>query len=716
MPSTVESGLKLKVTEARSEDVGRGFARIDPADRDRLGIATGEIVEIVGKRRTVAKLMLTYPDQRGHSRVQIDGVARENAGAGIDQPVEVRKTTAQPAQYVVVRASLQLRPADLERIASKLDGLPVVVGDRIRFGALLKGSADFLVLATTPPGPVIIDAHTELQIERTAEKQAAAKDVGRSLSYEDIGGLKRELSRIREMIELPLRYPEVFEKLGIDAPKGVLLYGPPGCGKTLIARAVAHETEAKFYSINGPEIIHKFVGESEKHLREIFDKATKTAPSIIFLDEIDAIAPRRENVTGEVEKRVVAQLLALMDGLAQRGRIIVIAATNLPNSLDPALRRPGRFDREISISIPDRDGRREILAVHSRNMPLAEDVSLDHLASITHGFVGADLEALCREAAMVRLRHLLPEIDFDSQRLPYDALDRLRVEKVDFQEALREVEPSAIREVFVEVPEVRWEDVGGLASVKRQLIETVEWPLQYPELFAQAKVKPTRGILLAGPPGCGKTLLAKAVATQSEVNFISVKGPSLLSKYVGDSEKAVREVFRKARQAAPCILFFDELDTLVPERGTGGNDAGVTERVIGQFLAEMDGVEELNGVLILGATNRADILDPALLRPGRFDVIVDIPPPDADSRLEIFRIGMRDKPVANDVDLEALVKLSNDLSGAEVMAVCQKAALEAIREAIAISSAPTKSATASITIRQQHLQSALRTVRSQMRT
>ena len=421
-------------------------------------------------------------------------------------------------------------------------------------------------------------------------------------------------------------------------------------------------------------------------------------------------------MVGEVEKRVVAQLLALMDGLAQRGRVIVIAATNLPNALDPALRRPGRFDREISISIPDRDGRREILAVHSRNMPLADDVSLDHLASITHGFVGADLEALCREAAMVRLRHLLPEIDFASQRLPYDALDRLRVEKMDFQEALREVEPSAIREVFVEVPEVRWEDVGGLASVKRQLIETVEWPLEYPALFAHAKVRPPRGILLSGPPGCGKTLLAKAVATQSEVNFISVKGPSLLSKYVGESEKAVREVFRKARQAAPCILFFDELDTLVPQRGSGGNDAGVTERVIGQFLAEMDGVEELNGVLILGATNRVEIMDPALLRPGRFDVIIDIPPPNAETRLEIYRIGMRDKPMADDVDLEALVKLSGELSGAEVMAVCQKAALEAIREAINGKSSLSEDPLVGVTIRQLHLQSALKTVRAQMRT
>jgi transitional endoplasmic reticulum ATPase len=537
-------------------------------------------------------------------------------------------------------------------------------------------------------------------VERTADRPA--REAPRPLSYEDIGGLKRELARIREIIELPLRYPEVFERLGIDAPKGVLLYGPPGCGKTLIARAVAHETEARFFSVNGPEIIHKFVGESEQHLRKIFEEATRQAPSIIFLDELDAIAPRRENVLGEVEKRVVAQLLALMDGLNQRQHVIVIAATNLPNNLDPALRRPGRFDREIAISIPDRDGRREILAIHSREMPLAGDVRLDQLASRTHGFVGADLEALCREAAMVRLRHVLPEIDFASAQIPAESLLKLEVEMPDFLEALREVEPSAIREVFVEVPEVRWEDVGGLRAVKQQLIEAVEWPLKHPGLFAQANVRPPRGILLSGPPGCGKTLLAKAVATQTEVNFISVKGPALLSKYVGESEKGVREVFRKARQAAPCILFFNELDALVPERGSGGADSHVTERVIGQFLAEVDGVEDMNGVLVLGATNRRDILDPALLRPGRFDLVVEIPLPDADGRREIFAIGLRGRPVADDVRLDELVTRSGDFTGADIQAVCQRAALEAIREAIAAAGGEAR-----VLIRHRHLKDAL---------
>ncbi|HEX8199193.1 MAG TPA: CDC48 family AAA ATPase, partial [Isosphaeraceae bacterium] len=557
-------------------------------------------------------------------------------------------------------------------------------GDRVRATLFGNRSADFKVAGTTPPGPVVIKPSTALEIARASgngkEKPAEG---ARPISYEDIGGLKRELQRIREIIELPLRYPEVFERLGIDAPKGVLLHGPPGCGKTLIARAVAHETDAKYYTVNGPEIIHKFYGESEAHLRKIFEEATRNAPSIIFLDEIDAIAPRREQVTGEVEKRVVSQLLTLMDGMAKRPHVIVIAATNLPNSLDPALRRPGRFDREIAISIPDREARREILEVHSRGMPLAEDVNLLRLADITHGFVGADLEALCREAAMICLRRLLPAIDFASGRIPYEQLKALEVHMADFEVALREVEPSAIREVFVEVPAVGWDDVGGLEPVKRELIEAVEWPLKYPSLFEQAGVKAPKGILLSGPPGCGKTLLAKAVATQTEVNFISVKGPSLLSKFVGESERGVREVFRKAKQAAPCIVFFDELDALVPTRGGGaGTDAHVTERVIGQFLAEMDGVEELNGVLILGATNRADILDPALLRPGRFDVLVEIPPPDHDGRREIFRIGLRGKPLAGDAPLDELAARTDGFTGADIHAVCTQAGRAAIRRAL----------------------------------
>jgi transitional endoplasmic reticulum ATPase len=479
-----------------------------------------------------------------------------------------------------------------------------------------------------------------------------------------------------------LRYPEVFERLGIDAPKGVLLHGPPGCGKTLIARAIANETEANFFTISGPEVVHKFYGESEAHLRQIFAEATQKGPSIVFLDEIDAIAPKREKVVGDVEKRIVAQLLALMDGLTRRQNVIVIAATNLPNALDPALRRPGRFDREIAIPIPDRNGRLQILEIHSRGMPLASDVDMEHLAGITHGFVGADLEALCREAAMLCLRRIMPDIDFAMAGIPYEQLAKLEVHMNDFLKALKEVEPSAIREVFVEVPDVRWEDVGGHSELKTRLIESVEWPLQYPHLFERAGTKPPRGILLGGPPGCGKTLLAKAIANESKVNFISVKGPALLSKYVGESEQAVREVFRKARQASPCIIFFDEIDALVPTRSGGSSDSHVAERVLSQFLAELDGVEELSGVLVLGATNRLDMLDPAVMRPGRFDEIVEIPIPDEKDREEIFKVHLRNKPLAKGISPAKLAKKTNGFSGAEISAVCNKAALAAVRRGV----------------------------------
>jgi transitional endoplasmic reticulum ATPase len=597
----------------------------------------------------------------------------------------------------------------LQYIGSLLDGLPVGEGDLVRANLFGSRSADFKVSSTAPAGPVVIKPGTLLEVGKSRTR--GAQEAPRALTYEDIGGLKRELRRIRETIELPLRYPEVFERLGIDAPKGVLLYGPPGCGKTLIARAVAHETDAKFFVVNGPEIIHKFYGESEQHLRKIFDEAARQAPSIIFIDEIDSIAPRRENVVGEVEKRVVAQLLSLMDGLTRRQHVMVLAATNLPNALDPALRRPGRFDREIAISIPDREGRQEILDIHSRGMPLASDLDMPHLAAITHGFVGADLEALCREAAMTRLRTILPEIDFAAAQIPYEALQKLEVCMADFLDALHEVEPSAIREVFIETPEVRWDEVGGLSAVKQQLIEAVEWPLRHPDLFSQAGISPPKGILLSGPPGCGKTLLAKAVASETEVNFLSVKGPSLLSKYVGESEKGVREIFHKARQAAPCIVFFDELDALVPERGAGGADSHVTERVIGQFLAEMDGVEELTGVLVLGATNRADILDPALLRPGRFDVQLEIPAPNRNDRKEIFAIGLRDKPTADDLNLDELADQSEGFSGADVQAVCRRGAVQVIREAI--SQRDQAALERPLLIRKEHLAQAMAEVRSQ---
>jgi transitional endoplasmic reticulum ATPase len=678
--------LKLKVAESMPKDLGRGLARLDPADLARLGVEVGEVVEIVGKRTTVAKAMLAYKEHRGQSRVQIDGVARENAGAAIDQNVEVRKSQAQPARRVVL-APTSITPAerDLKYIGGLLDGLPVIEGDRVSATLFGNRSADFKVTSTSPSGPVVINPTTELEVAKSPGKNGDLSKEDKSarpLSYEEIGGLKRELHRIREICELPLRYPEVFERLGIDPPKGVLLHGPPGCGKTLIARAVAHETSAKFFTINGPEIIHKFYGESEAHLRKVFEEAAKQAPSVIFIDEIDAIAPSRDKVVGDVEKRVVATLLTLMDGLSRRKNVIVLAATNLPNVLDPALRRPGRFDREIAISIPDRDDRKEILEIHSRGMPLAIDVDLTRLAGITHGFVGADLEALCREAAMLCLRRLLPAIDFGSGQIPYETLRSLEVRMGDFEAALREIEPSAIREVFVEIPNVGWDDVGGLEDVKRELIESVEWPLKHAEIFETAGIKPPRGILLSGAPGCGKTLLAKAVASQTQVNFISVKGPSLLSKYVGESERGVREVFRKAKQAAPCIIFFDEIDALVPARGSGASDSGVTERVIGQFLAEMDGVEEMNGVLVLGATNRPDILDPALLRPGRFDIQLEIPLPDARGRRDIFRISLRNKPATTDVSAEHLSTISEGFTGAEIQGACTRAARTALREAL----------------------------------
>jgi transitional endoplasmic reticulum ATPase len=704
--------LKYKVSEALAKDLGWGLARLDPADMARLGAEIGDIVEIAGKRKTVAKVMPAYKELRGQSRIQIDGLLRENAGTGLDQVVEVRKVAARPAGTVAL-ASVGPAPSDrdLKYIGSRLDGLAVVEGDRLRVTLFAARWADFKVKSTSPAGPVVINPATTLEVKGSGEKEREGEEA-RTISYEDIGGLQREIRRIREIVELPLRYPQVFERLGIGAPKGVLLHGPPGCGKTLIARAVAHETEAHFFSVNGPEIIHKFYGESEANLRKIFEEAARRAPSIIFLDEIDCIAPRRERVIGDVEKRVVAQLLALMDGLAQRQNVIVIAATNIPNVLDPALRRPGRFDREIVIPIPDRNGRRSILEIHTRGMPLAEDVDLDHLAAITHGFVGADLEALCREAAMGCLRRIMPQIDFASAEIPYETIMKLEVHMRDFAEALREVEPSAIREVFVEVPEVHWDAVGGLDNVKQQLIEAVEWPLKYPQFYQEAAVKPPKGIMLSGPPGCGKTLLAKAVASETEVNFILVKGPQLLAMYVGESERAVREVFQKAKQAAPSILFFDEIDAMVPTRGSGISDSHVTERVISQFLTEMDGVEELSGVLVLGATNRPDILDPALLRPGRFDLLLEVPPPDLEGRKKIFQIGLRGKPAADDVRTQDLAASTEGFTGADIQAVCARAALEAVREAVAESAKQGPGKPPTLRVTRVHLEKALESVRA----
>ena len=673
-----ESNARLRVTESSGRDVGRGLIRLDPADMQAMSVRSGDILLVSGSRTTVGKAMPAQKDSRGTSRIQMDGVLREAAGCGIDDFVTIKKVDAFDADVITLRPR-NIRPIekDLDYIASLIDGLPVLKGSVIRATLFGNESIDFDVIEVTPAGPVIITPATKLIVE-----QCVNNVTNRSPSYEDIGGAKAQLHRIREMIELPLKFPEIFERLGVNAPRGVLLYGPPGCGKTLIARAIAHETEATFFVISGPEIIHKHYGESEAHLRKIFEQASKQAPSIIFLDEIDAIAPKRENAAGDVERRVVAQLLALMDGLKQRENVIVIAATNLPNSIDPALRRPGRFDREIEIPIPDRSERLNILEIHTRGMPLTDDVDLAHLAAITHGFVGADLEALCREAAMACLRKLLDQIDFAQKRIPYGQLASLRVQMSEFLLGFQSVEPSAIREVFVEVPNVRWEDVGGLESIKKQVREAISWPLLYESLFTKAKVRPARGVLLAGPPGVGKTLIAKAAATESQVNFISIKGPELLSKFVGESERAIREIFSKARQAAPCLMFFDEIDGLCSTRTGGSQDSGVASRVLSQFLAEMDGIEELSGVFVLAATNRPDMVDPALRRFGRFEQTIEIGLPDLESRKAILKVHLKDRPLADPVDYEELAVSTEGLSGADIASFCSMAARTGIRRVV----------------------------------
>ena len=676
-----EGYMTLKVKEALPKDVGRAIARIDPEDMKKIEAEVGEIIEITGKRITPAKVMPCYAEDRGKNIIQIDGITRENAQVGIDEKIRIQKVKAKPAGKITLAplsvSGLLQKEKDIKYLGSLIGGLPLTAGDRIRASLFGARACDFKVIDTIPDGIVLIEPTTLIKI-----KDKGTKDIKETrISYEDIGGLHTQIQRIREMIELPLKYPQIFERLGIGAPKGVFLYGPPGTGKTLIARAVANETDAYFTHISGPEIMGKFYGESEARLREIFEDAQKHAPAIIFIDEIDAIAPKREEMGSEkqVERRVVAQLLALMDGLESRGHIIVIAATNIPNVIDPAVRRPGRFDREISIPIPDKNGRLSILYIHTRGMPLAEDVDLERLAEITHGFVGADLEALAREAAMSALRKILPIIDFELADIPYETLMGLHVTMDNFLEALKEVEPSAIREFFVEVPDVKWDDVGGLENIKRELIEAIEWPLKYPELFKKANTQPPKGILLYGAPGTGKTLLAKAVASQTGVNFISVKGPSLISKFVGESERGIREVFKKAKQASPTILFFDEIDSLVPQRGMAG-DSQVIERVISQFLTEMDGVEELKGVVVLAATNRLDLIDPAILRSGRFDLLFELPKPDQTTREEIFKIHTENKPLADDVDFKDLAKETEDKAGSDIEFICKRASILAIRE------------------------------------
>ncbi|MCL7397254.1 MAG: CDC48 family AAA ATPase [Thaumarchaeota archaeon] len=672
--------LRLRVAEARQRDVGYGIARIDREVGASAGFQTGDMVEIRGKKVAAATLWLGYLEDE-KDVIRIDGYIRSNAGVALNDWVIVRKADVREAQLVVLApVNTTVKPDEnfTRLVKSRLIEYPLVQKNIVPvlfFGNLFT----FAVIQTRPTGVVKITPKTKLVVHSKIIQEKAFRT---SVTYEDIGGLQEQIQRIREMIELPLRYPELFQKLGIEPPKGVLLYGPPGCGKTLLAKAVATEAEANFILINGPEIMNKYYGETEARLREIFRKAEEEAPSIVFIDEIDAIAPKRSEVTGEVEKRVVAQLLALMDGLEARGQVIVIGATNRPNALDPALRRPGRFDREIEIGIPDKKGRREILQIHTRGMPLAEDVNIDRLAEMTRGYTGADLAALCREAAMKAIRRILPSIDFNEEHISPEILDSLVVTMKDFLDAFKEITPTALREVEIEIPNVRWEDVGGLEEVKQRLVEAVEWPLKYPEKFEKFGIKPPRGILLYGPPGCGKTLLAKAVATESEANFISVKGPEIFNKWVGESEKAIREIFRKARQAAPCIIFFDEIESVIPRKDLVDDSSGVTNRVSSQLLSEMDGVEELSDVIVIGATNRPDLIDPAVMRPGRLDRLIYVPPPDEKARYSILKIYTRKMPLAHDVNLRELAARTEGYSGADLESLCREAALNSLRKNI----------------------------------
>ena len=705
-----ERELKLVVAENRHHSyVNRGMALIDEGVMKRIGLKQGDIVEIVGSRLTSSIVMRGFPEDRGLEIVRIDGLIRRNAGTSIGEKVIVRKALVKEAKSIAIAPTdPRIRfMASGEVVRRNLLGRPLVKGDLIAptppgepvrmgadslfaqffgdvFGEMAMpfglGEVKFVVTNTSPSGIVLVTEMTDVEVLPQAVEVKELRVP--AVTYEDIGGLKEELRRVREMIELPLKHPELFDRLGIEPPKGVLLHGPPGTGKTLIAKAVANESGANFTSIAGPEVMSKWYGESEARLREIFEQAEKNAPSIVFIDELDAIAPKREEVTGEVERRVVATLCTALDGLKARGKVIVIGATNRVNALDPAIRRPGRFDREIEICVPDRDGRKEILQIHTRGMPLAKDVDLDRYADITHGFVGADLEALAKEAAMSALRRILPEIKLEEKIIPPEVLEKLQVTKEDFDNALKMVEPSAMREVLIEIPDVHWGDIGGLERAKQELREAVEWPLKYPDAFKRIGIEPPKGILLHGPPGTGKTLLARAVATESEANFISIKGPELLSKWVGESERGIRETFRKAKMAAPAIIFFDEIDALVPRRGSGFGDAHVTERVISQLLTELDGLEKLENIVVIGATNRPDLVDPALLRPGRIDRLVLVPAPDKKARLEILKIHTRGMPLAEDVDMELLAGETDGYAGSDLAALCREAAMLVLRKDI----------------------------------
>ncbi len=674
-----EHEIELKVAEALQNDVGRGIVRIDSESARSIDATTGDIVEITGSRTTTAKVWQSHQEDEGHGIIRMDGLIRQNSGSSLGDKVRVKKGEVRNAKKLVIAPSRHEISfgEDFSTYVKQrvLMGRPVISGD-VFYITVLGQAISFTVTNTKPKGIVKVTEHTSVDVK--SKPMTVAALTGPAVRYEDIGGLKDEVSRVREMIELPMKHPELFEKLGIKPPKGVLLYGPPGTGKTLLAKAVASESNAHFLHLNGPEIMDKFYGESERKLREIFEEAQQNAPSIIFIDEIDSIAPKREETRGEVERRVVAQLLALMDGLMTRGNVIVVAATNREDALDPALRRPGRFDREIEIGVPDRHGRREILQIHTRGMPLEEGVDLDRIGNITHGFVGADLAAVAREAAMHALKRILPKIDLESETIPTEVLESLKVTREDFNEAMKSVEPSALREVFVEVPNVKWKDIGGLREVKQELIEAVEWPLNRPETFTKLGIKPPNAVLLYGPPGCGKTMLAKAVANESEANFIAVKGPELLSMWVGESERGVREIFKKARQTAPTIIFFDEIDAIAPRRGMHYG-SHVTETVVNQLLTEIDGIERMENVMIVGATNRPDILDPSLLRPGRFDRMVLVPLPDREARHEIFKVHTKGMPLRG-VNLEDLARRTEGYTGADIESVCREAAIASLRE------------------------------------
>jgi transitional endoplasmic reticulum ATPase len=675
--------VTLRVAEAEQRDIGRKIVRIDPQAAQSLNVITGDALELSSFGKDA--VLLSWPgrdNDRGTGLVRIDGYTRNKLDVSIGDTVEVKKVESKDARSITLAPTEPLRIIGAEQyLAESLNGQLMSKGDIIPLNVMGQ-RIDLVVISTDPSGPIIINDATKVTVSEDSAKAVQATQEGKvpSITYEDIGGIRNEISRVREMIELPLRHPELFKRLGVEAPKGVLLHGPPGTGKTLLARAVANETNANFYSIGGPEIMSKYYGESEEKLRNVFEQAEKNAPSIIFIDEIDSIAPKREEVSGEVERRIVAQLLSLMDGLKSRGKVVVIGATNRVNAIDPALRRPGRFDRELEIGVPDREGRLEILQIHTRGMPLAKDVNLEKLADISHGFVGADLQSLSKEAGMRSLRRILPNIDLSTGNIPSKTLRQIIVTMNDFMDVIKEMEPSAMREVFVEVPDISWDDIGGLGLIKQEMQEAVEWPLKYQGIFTYADAMPPKGILLYGPPGTGKTLMAKAAANESEANFISIKGPELLSKWVGESEKGVREIFRKARQAAPCIIFFDEIDAIAPKRGGEFGDSHVTERLISQLLTELDGLEILTNVLVIGATNRPDIVDPALLRPGRFDRLLYVPPPDRDSRVQILKIHIKKKPLDEDVDIEKLADQTDGYTGADIASLSSAAVMLALRE------------------------------------